>query len=70
MQNLAKSLAQELLNKKINSDEQEIVNFLSDNSEWEGQLHFECISKGNNGITASLLNDFISDVQFYMEELR
>lgn len=70
MNELAKALAEELVGSKTSNDEQTIANYIEDNREWSLSLDLECANKGNRGTTESLLNDFISDVQFYMDELR
>lgn len=68
MNELAKSLAKELIENGVPVDEQRIANYIVDNSSWEMTLDYICAEKGNRGTTEALLDDFISDVMFYMEE--
>lgn len=68
MNELAKSLAKELIENSVPVDEQEIANYIEDYPEWSLQLDLMCAEKGNRGTTEALLDDFISDVMFYMEE--
>lgn len=69
MNELAQALAEELVGKGINDDVQTIANYIADNQDWEGALHYNTISRGRS-YTENVVDDFISDVQFYMEELR
>lgn len=69
MNKLAETLAQELLGKGIANNEQSIANYIADNSDWEGTLDLAVVQRGSY-LTESIMDDFISDVQFYMEELQ
>ena len=69
MNELAETLAQELLEKGIANDEQSIANYIADNSDWESTLDLAAVQRGRY-LTEAIMDDFISDVQFYMEELQ
>lgn len=69
MDELAKSLAEEMVQLGLGDDVQTIANYIADNSDWEGALDL-AVSERGNYLTEAVMDDFISDVQFYMEELK
>ena len=68
MESLAQGLAEEILSFGLDDSAQTIANYISDNSDWESSLDFAVSEKGSY-LSEAVMDDFISDVQFFMGEL-
>ena len=69
MESLAQGLAEEILSFGLDDSAQTIANYISDNPDWESSLDFAVSEKGSY-LTEAVMDDFISDVQFFMDELK